>query len=475
MDFSPFAVGGAATRSDSFTKLRPEFASGVYRMVQDARAAGVPLEITSAYRSPDLQAQLFDDAVAKYGSPEAARKFVAPAGRSQHNFGTAVDFAVNGQLIRDPQSAEAKWIRENAAKYGLAVPMDWEPWQVELKGARAQTLGKGGSMLKPAGATPQMDKKEDKTDFRDIAGNLAIAFNSLRHRPDPNVTAAVQNIQQQRTAKAAKNKTMEFLKRSGRDDLVGLFNSGVIDGKGAASILLQDAESMRKKGELAATAEVLAKQFEAAGNPRAAAALRADPSAQNVNNASQSLFSDVLNGEGFRVATPEEAAQYGAEAGQFDSDGRFYPTQKVEKTQSITEAQGKATGFFARARQSQEILSRVENEGTNLRNAITAGAGRFGNYFQTAEGQMYMQAKRDFINAILRQESGAAIGKDEFSNADRQYFPQVGDTPQVIEQKRRNRETAIRALEVISGEGASMINTQSGQDDSGFSVTGTVD
>jgi len=38
---------------------------------------------------------------------------------------------------------------------------------------------------------------------------------------------------------------------------------------------------------------------------------------------------------GFRVATPEEAAQYGAQAGQFDAEGRFYPTQKVEMTQQV--------------------------------------------------------------------------------------------------------------------------------------------
>jgi hypothetical protein len=38
---------------------------------------------------------------------------------------------------------------------------------------------------------------------------------------------------------------------------------------------------------------------------------------------------------GFRVATPEEAAQYGAQAGQFDAEGRFYPTQKVEMTQEV--------------------------------------------------------------------------------------------------------------------------------------------
>lgn len=135
-DWSAYAVGGAASRGDSFTGLDPTFAAGVYEMTQAAHAAGIPLQITSAYRSPELQAQLYERAIAKYGSPEAARKWVAPPGRSQHNHGLAVDFAVNGSLIRDPNSPEARWIRENAARYGLSVPMDWEPWQVELASSR---------------------------------------------------------------------------------------------------------------------------------------------------------------------------------------------------------------------------------------------------------------------------------------------------------------------------------------------------
>ena len=136
IDFSPYAVGGAYVRPDSFTRLDPQFATGVYGLTQAAHAAGIPLQITSAYRSPELQAQLYASAVERYGSPQAARRWVAPPGRSQHNYGTAVDFALNGSLIRDPNSPAAQFIRNNAGQYGLSVPMDWEPWQVEPVGSR---------------------------------------------------------------------------------------------------------------------------------------------------------------------------------------------------------------------------------------------------------------------------------------------------------------------------------------------------
>lgn len=52
----------------------------------------------------------------------------------------------------------------------------------------------------------------------------------------------------------------------------------------------------------------------------------------------------------------------------------------------------------------------------------------------------YLQYQRNFINATLREESGAAIAQSEFDNAQAQYFPQVGDSPEILQQKKRNRE-----------------------------------
>ena len=65
--------------------------------------------------------------------------------------------------------------------------------------------------------------------------------------------------------------------------------------------------------------------------------------------------------------------------------------------------------------------------------------------------QRVIQARRDFINAVLRQESGAVISDQEFANAAKQYFPMPGDTPKLIEQKRRNRETAIKGFDNSAG------------------------
>ena len=103
-----------------------------------AAPAGM-LSIRSGYRTPERQAQLWQGALQKYGSAEAARKWVAPPGRSNHNHGLAADLGFAG-----PDAI--KWAHENAPEYGLAFPLSNENWHVELAGIR------GGNGPAPAPA-----------------------------------------------------------------------------------------------------------------------------------------------------------------------------------------------------------------------------------------------------------------------------------------------------------------------------------
>lgn len=138
------------------------------------------------------------------------------------------------------------------------------------------------------------------------------------------------------------------------------------------------------------------------------------------------------------------------------------------KRAAPTEFQGKSAGFGSRAQISNQILTDLELSGTQDAGRIRENAaavpiigGVLDNAVSSmlptwagapnAKQQRYGQAKRDFINATLRQESGAAIGESEFANADKQYFPQPGDTPEVIAQKRANREQIVRSFQVNAG------------------------
>ena len=98
---------------------------------------------------------------------------------------------------------------------------------------------------------------------------------------------------------------------------------------------MRAGESIRKRGaqrvqnaRVNKTIEWLRKN----GYEDIAKAVEAKP--QSAANVMSAVLAQRTKGtEQFRVATPEEAAKYGAVAGQFDKEGRFYPTQKTEITE----------------------------------------------------------------------------------------------------------------------------------------------
>lgn len=128
------------------------------------------------------------------------------------------------------------------------------------------------------------------------------------------------------------------------------------------------------------------------------------------------------------------------------------------KDKNLTDAQAKALLFGSRAQEADRLMGALSKSGIDrpallssatlnspaLGAAVNALPGFLGG--PNANQQSVEQAQRDFLNAVLRRESGAVISEPEFSSAQRQYFPQVGDSPQVIQQKARNRALAVRGL-----------------------------
>lgn len=123
----------------------------------------------------------------------------------------------------------------------------------------------------------------------------------------------------------------------------------------------------------------------------------------------------------------------------------------VAADRPMTEFQGKASLYGTRAAQSDKILKTLEEKISLPGLEAARTLGRAGNYLLSSEQQRVDQAQRDFVNAVLRQESGAVISDAEFDNAKRQYFPQPGDDAKTIEQKRKNRKIAIEGFKRMAG------------------------
>lgn len=73
---------------------------------------------------------------------------------------------------------------------------------------------------------------------------------------------------------------------------------------------------------------------------------------------------------------------------------------------------------------------------------------------RNGDAQKYYNAVRNFVSAVLRKESGAAISESEFASAEKLYFPGPGDTSDTVEQKRENRRLAIAGMRAAAGDTA---------------------
>lgn len=144
------------------------------------------------------------------------------------------------------------------------------------------------------------------------------------------------------------------------------------------------------------------------------------------------------------------------------------PPTKATSDKPLTEFQGKAVLYGTRTAQSDKVLRDLEDKVSTVGLSVKQAAqsvpliggmmGAAGNVMLSDSQQRVEQAQRDFVNAVLRQESGAVISDAEFANAKKQYFPQPGDSPAVVTQKRRNREIAINGFKRMSGPGSADID-----------------
>lgn len=132
------------------------------------------------------------------------------------------------------------------------------------------------------------------------------------------------------------------------------------------------------------------------------------------------------------------------------------------KPQTATQAQ--VQGYADRTNQSDVIIGKIGSQFTGVK---SYGAQFLPNFLKSGDRQAYEQAQRNFVNAVLRRESGAVISPSEFANAAQQYFPQPGDSQQVVKQKEVNRQTVIGNLYQQSNVQRSALPGQIIEDSSG--------
>ena len=120
--------------------------------------------------------------------------------------------------------------------------------------------------------------------------------------------------------------------------------------------------------------------------------------------------------------------------------------------EKVTEFKTKSFGFWSRMNTATDIISNMENKYADSWSLTEYLAPRWEglfsapNFLKTSDRKQYEQAQRNFVNSVLRQESGAAIADSEFASASKQYFPAPWDDVATMDQKRANREQVIQNM-----------------------------
>jgi len=188
--------------------------------------------------------------------------------------------------------------------------------------------------------------------------------------------------------------------------------------------------------------------------------------------AEQEQFTPVFDGSGNiigqqssktgKVVTDPRAPSTVAGAAQFEpilnekgeivaqrnlQSGRVVTDPRAETAKALKPAQREAASFATRMEDSSLVFDELGEQFSEF----AAVGGDLPSALQSGDRQRFEQAKRNFINATLRRESGAAIAPSEFVSAELQYIPNRGDSEAVLQQKKRNRQVVTEALKAEAG------------------------
>ena len=144
--------GGYLVRSFVLDDLRA--------MANDARAAGVPIQVVSGFRSYAQQQATFQHWV-NVGGYEQALRTSARAGHSEHQLGTSLDFTSAGggapwEYADWAATPAGAWMAQNAWRYGFVMSYpegkfaetgyDYEPWHYRYVGRSMASLIAGSGL-----------------------------------------------------------------------------------------------------------------------------------------------------------------------------------------------------------------------------------------------------------------------------------------------------------------------------------------
>lgn len=143
----------------------------------------------------------------------------------------------------------------------------------------------------------------------------------------------------------------------------------------------------------------------------------------------------------------------------------------------LTEGQSKDLQYFGRGNAANLELA---SNGSALTGAVDSairaipviGQSSIGNALVSDKRQLAEQSGSEFVNALLRKDSGAALTPDEVENYGKTYLPKSGDGDAVLKQKQAARQRAIQGIRDGLGS-AAILAAETNRPEYGSAATAT--
>jgi hypothetical protein len=249
--------------------------------------------------------------------------------------------------------------------------------------------------------------------------------------------------------------------------------AGNLEGAAKMAAIADNMEQRREYSTtpqtvLDSTGKPVLAQFNKQGKQKIATDVAPPPDLMLVNTGGQQTFVNKLTtppGTQYNMTmTPDQAdsskrgwAQIGLERDKFG----YQKTKDAAapgggKEDKPTEAQGTAGmyyGMMLSAAKAIDSMPLPNLAGVALaKGSLPWTPAAFQNFLAGPEGQKYAQASLQWAEAMLRITTGATAPPEEVKRTAMTYFPQIGDTPEVIKQKNAARAHMQAVLRVKAGD-----------------------
>ncbi|MCB2297418.1 M15 family metallopeptidase [Clostridium tagluense] len=132
------------TVSDEEMQLKGNAADALKKLFDKGEEEGIILYALSGYRSYATQKDLYENSI-KTNGKGYTYKYVAMAGKSEHQSGLAMDITNAKKSTGFENTKEGKWLQKNAYKFGFIIRYgkgkeditgyNYEPWHARYVGA----------------------------------------------------------------------------------------------------------------------------------------------------------------------------------------------------------------------------------------------------------------------------------------------------------------------------------------------------